>query len=40
MQARDDGGLSGMLVVDVGENIHLSGMIQSRNLMTLVMDWM
>lgn len=40
VQARDDGGWSGMFVVDVGENIYISGMIQSRNLMTLPMDWM
>lgn len=40
MQARYDGGLAGMFVVDVGENICISDMSQSKNLTKLLMDWM
>lgn len=40
IQAREDGGLAWMFVVDVGGNIHISGMIQSRNSKKLLMDWM
>lgn len=40
IQARDDGGLAWTCVLDVGGNIDIPGMIQSRNSKKLLMDWM
>lgn len=40
IQARHDGGLTRMVVVDEGEHIHISGMIQSRDLKKFLMDWL
>lgn len=35
---RDNGGLDRMFVVDIGENIHISGIIQSKKLEKLLMN--